>query len=193
MATSSECRVSHVRRLKIRVIMRWYWELCTTPSIWFTADENPEKPQLGDSQWRLCDQSSPQVESLPSKWSHSTSGKEKEGKDGVGDKPSQGTSCCPWSHGLGQNSFTLVWRCHQLLSGFLAKGHVTSVASIANDKSDNEMTPGAVHRFSGICLTAEENPGKPQLGEVKVCFCYIFIELLSRRGIPILMKIVEKL
>jgi hypothetical protein len=27
------------------------------------------------------------------------------------------------------------------------------------------MIPGAVHRSPVICLTAEENPGKPQLGD----------------------------
>ena len=27
------------------------------------------------------------------------------------------------------------------------------------------MIPGAAHRSPGICLTAEENPGKPQLGD----------------------------
>ena len=32
-----------------------------------------------------------------------------------------------------------------------------SVTSVANDKSDNEMTPGAVHRSPGIWSTAEEN------------------------------------
>ena len=42
---------------------------------------------------------------------------------------------------------------------------VTSVTSVANDKGENEMIPGAVHRSPGICLTAEENPGKPQLGD----------------------------
>ena len=40
-----------------------------------------------------------------------------------------------------------------------------SVTSVANDKGDNEMTLGAVHRSPGICLTAEENPRKPQLGD----------------------------
>ena len=40
-----------------------------------------------------------------------------------------------------------------------------SVASVANDKGDNEMILGAVYRSPGICLTAEENPRKPQLGE----------------------------
>ena len=31
--------------------------------------------------------------------------------------------------GCGQWSFKLVWRCHQLLSGFLAKGHLPRVSS----------------------------------------------------------------
>ena len=35
---------------------------------------------------------------------------------------------------------------------------VVSVTSVANDKDNNEMIPGAVHRSPGICLTAEENP-----------------------------------
>ena len=43
---------------------------------------------------------------------------------------------------------------------------VASVTSVANDKVDNEMILGAVHRSPGICLTAEENPKKPQLGDV---------------------------
>ena len=30
----------------------------------------------------------------------------------------------------------------------------------ANDKGDNEVKSGAVHRSPGICLTAEENPEK---------------------------------
>ena len=57
-----------------------------------------------------------------------------------------------------------MWRCHKILSGFLAKGHLPRV-SVTNDKGDNEMIPGAVHISRGICLTAEENPGKPQLGD----------------------------
>ena len=36
---------------------------------------------------------------------------------------------------------------------------VTSVTSVTNDKGDNEMIPGAVHRSPGICPTAEENHG----------------------------------
>ena len=39
----------------------------------------------------------------------------------------------------------------------------TSVTSVVNDKGDNEIILGAVHRSPGICLTAEENPRKPQL------------------------------
>ena len=43
---------------------------------------------------------------------------------------------------------------------------VESVTSVANDKGDNKMILGAVHSSPGICLTAEENPRKPQLGDV---------------------------
>ena len=42
---------------------------------------------------------------------------------------------------------------------------VASVTSVVNDKGDNEMILGAVHRTPGICLTAEENPSKHQLGD----------------------------
>ena len=34
----------------------------------------------------------------------------------------------------------------------------------AKDNGDNEMILGTVHRSPGIYLTAEETPGKPQLG-----------------------------
>ena len=34
---------------------------------------------------------------------------------------------------------------------------------IAKYKSANEVIPRTVHRSPDICLTAEENPGKPQL------------------------------
>ena len=44
---------------------------------------------------------------------------------------------------------------------------VASVTSVPNDKDDDdEMILGAVHRSPGICLTAEENPRKPQLGDL---------------------------
>ena len=35
---------------------------------------------------------------------------------------------------------------------------VASVTSVANDKGDNEMILGNVHRSPGICLIAEETP-----------------------------------
>ena len=38
-----------------------------------------------------------------------------------------------------------------------------SVTSVANNKGDNEMIPEAVHRSSGIFLTAEKNTVRPQL------------------------------
>ena len=41
---------------------------------------------------------------------------------------SEGQPCCPWSHGLRPTNFQLVWWCHQLLSGFLAKGHLPRVS-----------------------------------------------------------------
>ena len=37
---------------------------------------------------------------------------------------------------------------------------VASVTSVANDKGNNEMILGAVHRSPGICLTAVEIPRK---------------------------------
>ena len=66
-------------------------------------------------------------------------------------------------------SYKLVWQCHQLLSGFLVNGHLPRVSCqsclSANDKGDNEMILGPVQRSPGIYLTADENPGKSQLGE----------------------------
>ena len=41
---------------------------------------------------------------------------------------------------------------------------VASVTSVANDKGDDKMILGAVHRSPGIFLTTEENPRKPRLG-----------------------------
>ena len=41
---------------------------------------------------------------------------------------------------------------------------VPSVTTVTNDNSNNYMNPGYVHESPGISLTAEENPGKPQLG-----------------------------
>ena len=42
---------------------------------------------------------------------------------------------------------------------------VAPVRSVANDKGDHEIIPGAVHRSPGICVTTEENPRIPQLGD----------------------------
>ena len=44
---------------------------------------------------------------------------------------------------------------------------VASVTTVANDKGVNEkMILRAVHISPDICLTAEENPRKPQLGRL---------------------------
>ena len=81
-------------------------------------------------------------------------------------------TCSPWSHGLRpKKSFKLVWRCHQFLSGFLAKDHLLSVASVtsvANDKNDNEMVLGAVYSL----LYSR----KPQLGAVR--------PVIASNGVP---------
>ena len=70
----------------------------------------------------------------------------------------------PVIHGAAaKKRIKLVWQSHQLLSGFLTIGHLPRLSrQSANDNSDNEMIPGAVHRSPGICLTAEK---KPQLGD----------------------------
>ena len=47
---------------------------------------------------------------------------------------------------------------------------VASVKSVANDKGDNEMFLGAVHRSPDIFLAAEKTPRKPQLGD-RLIFC----------------------
>ena len=41
----------------------------------------------------------------------------------------------------------------------------TFVMSVAIENGDNKMIPRAVHRSPDICLTAEEYPEKPQLGD----------------------------
>ena len=55
-----------------------------------------------------------------------------------------------------KNAVKLVWRCHQLLSGFLAKGHFLRVSRqsrlSANDKGVNKMILGTLNRSPGICL-----------------------------------------
>ena len=67
--------------------------------------------------------------------------------------------------GCSQKNF-IVWRCHRLLSGFLAKDHLPRVScQSVNDKGVNEVKPGVLHRSPGICLRAVENPEKSQLGD----------------------------
>jgi hypothetical protein len=78
-------------------------------------------------------------------------------------------TCCPWSHGLRPKKLSVsvavppvpVWVPSQMP---LAPS-VTSVTSVANNKGDNEMFLGAVHRSPGICLTVEENSSKLQVGD----------------------------
>ena len=52
-----------------------------------------------------------------------------------------------------------------------------------NDKGDNEMIPGAVHRSPCICLTAEENSGKSQLGDSLMKAVW---SVIASNGIPYL-------
>ena len=82
--------------------------------------------------------------------------------------------CVHGNVGCGQKSFTLVWWCQQFLSGFLAKGHVAlsvaSVTSVANDKGDNEMILGAVHRSPGISLVSDEGAVRPFIASNGVPF-----------------------
>ena len=40
-----------------------------------------------------------------------------------------------------------------------------SSVTLVTNKGDNEIIPGVVYRSPGIYLRAEENPGKPRLGD----------------------------
>ena len=77
--------------------------------------------------------------------------------------------------GCGHKSFKLVWRCHQLVLFRGRRPLAPSVMSVTNDKGDNEMIPGAVHRSPAIYLRAEENPRKPQLGEINLPHLYSYL------------------
>ena len=76
--------------------------------------------------------------------------------------------CCPWNHGLQPKkhyaSVAVPPAPVRVPSRRPLAPSIASVTSVANDKGDNEI-PGAVHRSPGICLTGEENPRKPQLGD----------------------------
>ena len=58
----------------------------------------------------------------------------------------------PWA--VAKKSFRLVWRCHQLLSGFLSNDHLPRMRHqsrlSANDESDSEKILEAVHRSPDI-------------------------------------------
>ena len=53
----------------------------------------------------------------------------------------------------------------------------------ANDKGDNEVTTGAVHRSPGISLKAEENPGKSQLRDNLI---KAVLPVINSNGVPYL-------
>ena len=62
---------------------------------------------------------------------------------------------CPRSRGL---------QYHQHLTGFI--GHLPLVpGQSTNDKCDNEVKPGTVHRSPDIYLQAEGTSGKPKIGD----------------------------
>ena len=71
-------------------------------------------------------------------------------------------------HGIkvcGQKIFMPVWWCHQLQSGFLAKGYLPRMPLQLRLSADDRVISGTVHRSPGICLTAEENTGNPPPGD----------------------------
>ena len=71
---------------------------------------------------------------------------------------------CPWSHGCGQKKLSVSVAVPPAPVRVRSQRPLApSVASVASNKGDNEMILGAAHRSPGICLTAEENPRKPQL------------------------------
>ena len=66
-------------------------------------------------------------------------------------------------HGVmscGEKPLKIMWRCHQLLTGVLAKGRLSRVSRqscfSANTKGDNKMVPEAVYRSNDIYFTVEE-------------------------------------
>ena len=56
----------------------------------------------------------------------------------------------------------LVRRCYQLLHVFLANEHLSPVSRQSrlsdNDKGNNQVKPGVMHRSHGIYLMAEKTP-----------------------------------
>ena len=77
-----------------------------------------------------------------------------------------GRAYCPWNHGL--RPYKL--EANEAVSPVpervpSQRPHASSVTSVANDKGDNETILRSVHRSPGVCLTAEENNRKLQLGD----------------------------
>ena len=78
--------------------------------------------------------------------------------------------------GCGHESFKLVWRCHQLLSGFLAKRplapSVASVTSVANDKVDNEMILGQCTYLLAFALELRKTSARRPSDEGGCATCH---------------------
>ena len=84
------------------------------------------------------------------------------------------TCCCPWSHGLQPKKLSVSVAVPpapvRVPSQRPLAPSVALVTLVANVKGDNEMILGTVHRFPGVCLTAEENPRKHQpVSQAKWC------------------------
>ena len=77
----------------------------------------------------------------------------------------------------------LVWQCHKLLAKINLSLISRHLHLSINDKGDNKMMQGAVHRSRGICPKAEENPGKPQLGD-SLTEVYVTIHRLKWGSLP---------
>ena len=83
-----------------------------------------------------------------------------------GRRPYRRTPVVQGAMVCGQKGVKLVWRYHQLLSGFLIKGHLPRVLR----QSRRSLMIRVIMKLSWDCAhiswyLAEENPGNSQLGE----------------------------
>ena len=69
----------------------------------------------------------------------------------------------PWA--LAKKMFKLVWRCHQLLPGFLPKGHLLQVSRLSYLSANDRII---MRRYRGLCtdllafaLRLRKTPGNP--------------------------------
>ena len=65
--------------------------------------------------------------------------------------------------GCAQKSFKPMWRCHQLVSGFLANGHLPRVlcqSLSANNRGNNEMISGLCSDLLEFALKLRKIPEK---------------------------------